>query len=345
MSDSFPGFPADAGHPCAADPTLRVEASRLLRNCIAPASWRAYNSGQAHYRGFCGRYGIPTTPASADTLVYYLAHLKRCGVAVSTAKQRLAAVRHLHIQRGLRFEVGRDPLVAAALKGFPRRGGAPARVPRRAITVNQLRSLKTSLGTEALSYFDQRCIWAALCVAYYGGLRASDYLGHGRHRVLRRSHARFAPDRGEFVIELRIQKNHQFGPPMHVHLPRTGTSTCPARALQLYCELRDQRAGDQEPLFLLDSGATLQRRQVSALLASLLGTGYSSHSLRVGLATEAAAVGIPDSTIQLLGRWRSTAYQGYIRGQRSELSGALRTIARSRRQPPAHGPVAPATSD
>lgn len=47
---------------------------------------------------------------------------------------------------------------------------------------------------------------------------------------------------------------------------------------------------------------------------------FSGHSFRVGAATTAARVGIQDATIKMLGRWRSTAYQRYIRTPQSELA-------------------------
>ena len=100
MDGAFPGFPTSAGHPCQADPALVATARGLLDNSLAPASWRAYAGGEARYQGFCLRYGIPAMPAAADTLVYYLADLRRSGVAAGTARQ-LLQLQQLVARRGL----------------------------------------------------------------------------------------------------------------------------------------------------------------------------------------------------------------------------------------------------
>ena len=55
---------------------------------------------------------------------------------------------------------------------------------------------------------------------------------------------------------------------------------------------------------------------------------FSGRSLRIGGATELASLGVPPLTIQLLGRWDSTAYRAYTRvsrGQALRLSAALST--------------------
>ena len=134
---------------------MALEAAQLLRNSLAPASWRAYGIGEMTYRRFCGRYGLRPVPATSDTLMYYMADLRRAGVACSTVRQRLAAVRHLHIRCGFNFAAGDAPVVRAAARGYAVRGGSAFRPVRRGITVTQLRVLKTSLGDRGLSYFFQ----------------------------------------------------------------------------------------------------------------------------------------------------------------------------------------------
>ena len=70
------------------------------------------------------------------------------------------------------------------------------------------------------------------------------------------------------------------------------------------------RANDQDdsPFFLLPNGQPLTHRVFVANLRHLLlrlgiqASFYSDHSMRVGAATSAAASGIPDHLIQVLGR-------------------------------------------
>jgi hypothetical protein len=47
---------------------------------------------------------------------------------------------------------------------------------------------------------------------------------------------------------------------------------------------------------------------------------YAGHSFRIGAATKASACGLNDSTIQMLGRWSSSAYLVYIQTLREQLA-------------------------
>ena len=55
--------------------------------------------------------------------------------------------------------------------------------------------------------------------------------------------------------------------------------------------------------------------EVKALLsaANYISSSYAGHSFRIGAATTAALVGLPVHMIKTLGRWKSEAYQLYIR--------------------------------
>ena len=55
---------------------------------------------------------------------------------------------------------------------------------------------------------------------------------------------------------------------------------------------------------------------------------YAGHSFRIGAATVAHMKGIEDSTVMTLGRWKSNAYQRYVRIPQehlAQLSGHIAT--------------------
>ena len=80
-----------------------------------------------------------------------------------------------------------------------------------------------------------------------------------------------------------------------------------------------RRPNTQGPLFILENGAPLSRTYlVQAVRETLVNagvstTGYSGHSFRVGAASAVASAGLPDSTIQSFGHWKSSAFLSYIR--------------------------------
>ena len=90
---------------------------------------------------------------------------------------------------------------------------------------------------------------------------------------------------------------------------------CPVSAMQQYFRLAKPRLG---PLLYFQSGHYLTQSSVTHLLrnsarsAGLPHESLKGHSFRIGAASAAAAVGLPDWLIKVLGRWSSDCYQLYI---------------------------------
>ena len=87
------------------------------------------------------------------------------------------------------------------------------------------------------------------------------------------------------------------------------------------------------PLFSFQSGRYLTRSAVVHLLrdaASYTGLPYKSlkgYHFRIGAASTAAAAGLPDCLIKVLGRWSSDCYQLYIRIPKNVLMSAAPCMA------------------
>lgn len=116
----------------------------------------------------------------------------------------------------------------------------------------------------------------------------------------------------------KISKTDQGRSGHRIHIWATGTDTCPIKALRAYLSQQPLKS-TQSPLFQFASGEPLSRRTVShhlrhlAALAGLNPAHFNTHSLRTGAATAAASAGLDSWEIKSLGRWRSSAYEGYLR--------------------------------
>ena len=74
---------------------------------------------------------------------------------------------------------------------------------------------------------------------------------------------------------------------------------------------------DGRPLSRVDLVAAVRQ----ALAADGLDVSrFNGHSFRIGAATTAAQVGVPDSVIQSLGRWKSSAFMTYVRTSPQQLT-------------------------
>ena len=114
---------------------------------------------------------------------------------------------------------------------------------------------------------------------------------------------------------------------------RTNSSICPVAALLAYLAIQPPSNG---LLFVHDNGSPLTRAGLVSPVCAALSEGsvdlsrYTGHSFRIGAATAAAQEGLPGSMIQMLGRWRSSAFQRYIRMPASTLLSISHTLAHAR---------------
>ena len=84
------------------------------------------------------------------------------------------------------------------------------------------------------------------------------------------------------------------------------------RAQLPYLAIRPKNSNS--PIFIFKDGSPLTHQHFSHLLNTLLSrlgydsTLYNTHSFRIGVATTTWQANIPDSSIQMLGRWKSNSY-------------------------------------
>lgn len=92
--------------------------------------------------------------------------------------------------------------------------------------------------------------------------------------------------------------------------------SCPVDLLSKYLALRGSRPG---AIFISVDGLVVsrsnfsQRLSMAIQLCGLAPSRYKGHSFRIGAASHAADRSLSDAQIRALGRWKSNAFQRYIR--------------------------------
>jgi len=260
-------------------------------------------------------------PASEGTLIYFASHLART-VRHSTIKIYLAAIRNLHINSGYDDPLKGRLLLKKILRGILRFQGS-ARIRRQPVTPRVLLAIRPIL-RGWLGPRDFSMVWAAFTLAFFAFLRCSEFTYPGAHSFSSTVHLTtdcitFHPSLvspRHMLVTLKSSKTDSFRQGQSLIVARCSSLLCPVSAMQQYFLLAHPESG---PLFYFRSGRFLTRSSVTHLLrdsARSAGLPYESlkgHSFRIGAASAAAAAGLPDWLIKVLGRWSSDCYQIYIR--------------------------------
>ena len=134
-----------------------------------------------------------------------------------------------------------------------------------------------------------------------------------------------------FHIELTVpaSKTDPFRKGVTIPVAGSNDAACPTSSLRHLFTAFPAPPG--APLFEPVRGEAFSASMITQALRSILSnqglkSHYSGHSFRRGAATEARNAGLPDSTIQLLGRWKSDSCKLYVVTNREFLLQASRHL-------------------
>ena len=167
-------------------------------------------------------------------------------------------------------------------------------------------------------------------MAFFGLLRASEYLADAPNRFdklcnLQVCHISFGSKFECVKIYLPQSKTDPFRSGQRVTIWSTDCDLCPVKATLDFIRRHPTGSG---PLFTFSNGTFLTRQRWSEIIQSVIpDVNINTHSFRIGGASAAAAAGLPDSTIQVLGRWSSDAYKLYVRFPDSTFKNASMKMA------------------
>ncbi|KAF9000630.1 hypothetical protein BDQ17DRAFT_1245244, partial [Cyathus striatus] len=306
----------------------------------------SYGAGLRKFHIFCDVFSIPEQarlPASFELLHSFvlwaasdpdhcpagtaiLAAHRFEPVSVSTVRKYLSAIRAWHIVQGWS-----PPLSAAesehiewSLRGLQNLFGQRKRPLRPPVTIEMLNTLRSSLD---LAQPFHACIWAAATSAFWGLMRFGEVSVSSRTafdgcKHIKRSDLEFKKDLDQKPyarLSLPTAKTATPGEIQVIVLAAQPSILCPVAALHnLHFVVP---AAEEAPMFSWrDSMGRIQplvkRSALKFINGILLNQGFGTtfgHSFRIGGASFLLAQKVDPEIVRLAGRWRSLAYEAYIR--------------------------------
>ena len=217
------------------------------------------------------------------------------------------------------------PQLCQILKGVRISQGQKGRTirPRLPITPRFLRLMKRVwFPSDTNSSYDNLMLWAASTIAFFGFCHSGEITTPSDNSFEPHIHLSYADVTTDnpkcpsmLSINLKHSKTDQERKGIKIIIGKTGDAIS---AMLNFLKVRRSCPG---PLFRRKSGTPLSKSRFvdsvrSALTkANLPADVFAGHSFRIGSATTAASAGICDSSIQSLGRWKSSAYLLYTRAE------------------------------
>ena len=291
--------------------SLSQQAREFAAAAKASNTLRAYQSDWRDFRQWCETHQLASLPALPQTVALYLTD-RAATLKTSSLARRLTTINRAHQAAGQPSPATmQNAIVSEVWKGIKRKKGI-AQHGKKPFLTPDLRRMIAALPPDLQGLRDR----ALLLAGFAGGFRRSELAG------LRIEDLETTPD--GLIVRLGRSKTDQEGQGRSVALPYgSDPETCPVRALRAWLEHAGTMAG---PVFRAidrcglvsdkrlhaDSIGYLVKR--AAGLAGLETAEYAGHSLRSGLATQAAMNGASELAIMKQTGHRSLAtVRKYIR--------------------------------
>ncbi len=307
------------------DPTVRVPASLVSASNSAQEyaqaarsknTKRAYRASWRDFEDWCEQVGIVALPATPETVAMYLS-ARALQLKVGTLGHRLAAIAVAHKVAGYPNPTSkREEPLASIWAGIKRKRGQrkTQKMPLLEAHLRKIIKLKDAETHSAIGELRWIRDRALLLVGFAGALRRSELVDIDIKDLT-------FDERG-LRLYIPRSKTDVGGEGVEIGIPATGTATCPVRAVKEWMEA----AGlDEGKVFraVRHGGIiteSLSTRVVANLVKRYAGDigldpgGFSGHSLRSGLITQAATNGAREVDIMRHSRHKSVpVLRQYVR--------------------------------
>ncbi len=318
----------DGAHRATEMQALRARAAVYATRARGEGTRRAYRSAWRTFEAWCRSLGREPLDGNPDTVAMYVTRRADDGLAVSSLRVDLAAIRTAHLLAGIPLDL-RQPRFAMVLEGVVRsRSTRPQRQATPAVPDLLRRMLDALPSPDAPLGLRNR---AMLLLGFGAALRRSELV------ALHWGDAERVSGRGIKLLVRRSKTDpHGRGQEVAIWANAAEPRLCPAAALEAWLGVReaapDLKPGmsaaerRERPLFCavtksgrptgqaLSDKAVVRLVKQAAAAAGLEPMRFSGHSLRAGLATAAGDAGAGLADLMRQTRHTSTEVAlGYLR--------------------------------
>jgi len=303
-------------HPSTDLEDLIQKANDLIREAKAPSTRKAYQSDFRIFESWCTAHGLASLPCAPQTIALYIASCVVVRLAPATIARRLASISKAHQAAG--FEDSptstKHFVVGEVLKGASRTLGV-AQKCKDALLLSDICRLLAACPKNLLGLRDR----ALILIGFAGAFRRSELC------AMNVSDLCFSTS--GLVITLPRSKADQEQAGDKVAIPfGEHNDTCPIRALRQWLKAANVKEGaafrgvDRHSRVATTG---LHRDSIAAIFktaaarAGMNATNIAGHSVRAGMATQAALNGSSERAIAKTTRHKSRrVLRRYIRPER-----------------------------
>ncbi|KAK4701750.1 hypothetical protein P7C70_g4478, partial [Phenoliferia sp. Uapishka_3] len=307
-------LPAQGRQPPPRLSELLSQRDTLWGAALAPRTFKAYRRDLRDWNAFALSIGVSKTP-TADSLSLFVTYRLRTRVdaygTLSGLQYMLAGSMKEVDWRKARFSIE----VARAIRGSAK---LLKHVKKRAPPLphsDYLRALQIGLDPKA-TYNQQ--LWASQCVTLFLCCGRAGEVCDADSPDFCDPEQRMPRERASLTAKgfrafVPYMKNDPLYHGSHYFWTTLDAGKDAVRLLSRYMNARDAKFGFTGPLWLKSNGEVPIQRAFVAELKRRFGEKYTGHSMRPGGATWYVLEGANDQTVQRPGRWKSKAWEQYIR--------------------------------
>lgn len=294
-----------------------AEIDYLLANSVAPSTMKVYNQVLQSFGKFRNESGVNQSwSIPLQDIIDFIAYLFKSGLTHSSINCYISGLSFHNKLNNLQDNTN-SFVVRKVIEGV-KRVSICKKYSRLPISRDLLGKILSVLNVITKSQYGAYLFRAAFSLCFHGMFRVGELTvsdSYSLNHAVKKRDVKFV--NGGLEVFFRSSKTDQFGSGVTIHVSsQLNKQLCPVAALAAFLPIHSQEQG---LLFCHLDGSPLSKYQFSAILKpalSVLGVTHakiSSHSFRIGMATQCAIDGYSDDHIKKLGRWKSGAYLRYIR--------------------------------